>query len=118
MANMGLHGGADLRTHALIGPQQGHVAVRRAAGDDLDEPGLVEVLEPFDDAAIECLEVIERLREEALPEARRLRIVGLTGLGEERLVFPGGDNFAFHVFRKLGEEDRVGKLLHQDRREV
>ena len=54
VADVGVDGGADLGADALVGAEQGHVAVGGAAGDDLDEADLVEVAEAADDVAVEA----------------------------------------------------------------
>ena len=118
VAEVGLDGSADLGTDAFVGAEQRHVTVGGAAGDDVDEAGLLEVLEALDDVAVEGLEVVQRLLKEVLPEAGGLGVVGLAGLGEEGLVFAGVDDLAGNVFRELGEEDGVGELLEQNGREI
>ena len=94
MADVGVDGGADLGADALVGAEEGHVAVGGAAGDDVDEAGVVEVAEGGDDVAIEVIEVVERLREETLPEAGGLGEMVVAGLEEEGFVFAGGYDLA------------------------
>src|SRR5271170_4073630 len=43
VADVSVDGGADLGADAFVGAEERHVAVSGAAGDDLDEAGLVEV---------------------------------------------------------------------------
>ena len=76
VADVGGDGGADLRADALVGAEQRHVAVGGAAGDDVDQADVVEVAEAVDDVPVEVVEVFERLREEAVPEARGLGVGG------------------------------------------
>ena len=111
-------GGADLGADAFVGAEQRHVAVGGAAGDDLDEAGVVEVAEAGDDVAVEGVEVVERVGEEAVPEAGGLGVVGFAGLDEEGFVFAGGDDLAREVVGELGDEDGVGELLEEDGGEV
>jgi hypothetical protein len=118
VADVGGDGGADLGADALVGAEQRHVAVGGAAGDDLDQADVVEVAEALDDVAAEGVEVVERLGEEAVPEAGGLGEVGVAGLDEVGLVFAGGDDLAGEVVGELGDEDGVGELLEQDGREI
>jgi hypothetical protein len=112
------NGGADLRAHALIGAQQRQIAVGRARGKNLDHADVVEVAEAIDDLPAERIEVVERSGKEVVPEARRLGEVGLAGLDKERLILAGSDDLPRHVLRELGEEERMSKLLEQNRRDV
>ncbi len=118
VADVSVDGGADLGADALVGAEQRHVAVGGAAGDDVDEAGVVEVAEGADDVAVEVEEVFEGLGEEAVPEAGGLGEMGFAGLDEEGLVFTGGDNFAIEVVGEFGGEDGVSELLEQDGREI
>ena len=53
VADVGVDGGANLGADALVGAEQRHVAVGGAAGDDVDEAGVVEVAEAGNDVAVE-----------------------------------------------------------------
>ncbi len=94
VADVGVDGGADLGADRLVGAEERHVAVGGSAGDDLDEADVVEVPKPFDDVAVEVVEVFESLGEEAMPEAGGLGEVGFAGLDEEGFVFAGGNDLA------------------------
>ncbi len=118
MAYVGLDRGADLGSYALVGAQQRHVAVRGAAGDDLDQAGVIEVTESRDDVAVERAKVIESLRKEAMPEAGGLGQVGFAGLNKVRLILARGDDLAPEIIRKLGDEAWVRELFQQNGREI
>ena len=118
VADVGFDGGADLGADGFVGAEEGHVAVGGSAGDDVDEADLVEVAEAADDVAVEGVEVVEGLGEEAVPEAGGLGEVMVAGLGEEGLVFAGGGDLAGEVAGELGDEDGVGELLEQDGGEI
>ena len=49
-------GGADLGADAFVGAEQRHVAVRGAAGDDVDEALVVEGAEAADDVGVQRFE--------------------------------------------------------------
>ena len=118
MADVGFYRGADLGTDRFVGAEKRHVAVGGSAGDDVDEADVVEVAEGFDDVLVEVIEVIEGLREEAVPEAGGLGEMGFAGLNEVSLVFAGGDDFPVEVVGKFGYEDGVRELLEENRREI
>jgi uncharacterized protein YkwD len=118
MADVGLDGGADLGADALVGSQEGKVAVGGGAGNDVNEAGLLEVAEGADEVLFEGVELVQRGGVEALPEAGGLGVVGLAGELEGGLVFPGGDDLASQVFGELGEEGRVAELLEEDGGEI
>ena len=65
-------GDSDLCAQAFVGAEQGHVAVCGGAGDDLDHAAVGERAEADDDVAVEGFELLERVGEEALPEASGL----------------------------------------------
>src|ERR1700737_857356 len=115
---VGVGGGADLGADRLVGAEQGHVAVGRSAGNDVDKADVVEVAKGLDDVAVEALEVVERCREEALPEASCLGEMSVAGLEEVGLVFAGGHDLARDVFWKLGLEGGMGELFEENRREI
>ncbi len=118
MALVGGDGGADLCANALVGAEQGEVAVGGAAGDDADEAGVVEVPEAADDASVEGLEIGEGCGKEGVPEAGEVGVVLFAGLGEEGLIFLGGDDLAVEIAGELGEKDGVGELLEENRGQV
>ncbi len=118
MARVGGNRGAHLRANALVGAQQRQVPVGRAAGDDLDQAGVVEVAEALNDVSVQRVEVLQRGLKEAPPEARGLGQVVVAGLDEVGLVLARGDDLARDVLGKLGDEERMGELLQQDRREI
>src|ERR1019366_3820978 len=115
VAHVGGDGGAHLCSYALIGAQQRHISVSRAAGDDLDQAGVVEVPEALDDVSPKRVEVGKRSREEAAPEAGGLGQVSIAGLDEVSLILARGDDLASEVLGELGDEERVRQLLQQDR---
>ena len=118
VAYVGGDGGANLGADALVCAQQRHVAVRGAAGDDLNQTLVVEVAESLNNIAAERVEVAQGVREELVPEAGGLGEVGLARGGEVGIVLAGGDDLALHVAWELSLEDRMGKLLQQDGRDV
>ena len=118
VALVSVHGGANLGTDALVGAEQGHVAVGCAAGDDLDEALVVEVAEALDDVAVERLEVADGIGETLAPEAGGLGVAGFAHRGEVGFIFAGGDDLALDVLGELGFEDGMGKLFEQDGRQV
>ena len=90
----------------------------RAAGEDLNPSGVVEVAKTLDDIAVERIEIIQRGSEEAAPEARRLGQVDIAGLDEESLVLARGCDLSAQVPGELGDKGRVRQLLQQDRGEA
>ena len=118
VADVGGNGGANLGADTLVGAEQRHVAVGRAAGEDFDHAVVVEVAESLDDVAAEGVEIVQRGGEEAPPEARGLGEVEIAGLDEIGLVFAGGDDFASEVPGELGDEDWMGELFQQDGRQI
>ena len=72
----------------------------------------------LDDVLSERLEVVERVGEKFVPETGGLGEVRFAGGVEEGLVLARGDNFALEIIRKLGLEDRMGKLFQQNWRQV
>ena len=118
VALMSGDGGADLGANALVCAEQWHVAVGGAAGDDLDEAGVVEVAKAFDDVAVEGIEVVEGVGEVFLPEAGELGVVEFADGEEVGFVFAGGEDFALEVAGEVGLEDGVGELLEEDGREI
>lgn len=118
MADVGGNCDPDLGAYALIGAQQGQVAVGGGAGDEMDEAGLVEVPERGDDVPVERLEVTEGFGEEAIPKASELCVVQFARLREEGLVFLRSDDLALQVAGKFREEDRVRELFEENRGEI
>ena len=118
MALVGGDGGADLGADALVGAEQGQVAVGGAAGDDVDEAKVVEVAEAFDDVAVEGFEVVEGVGEVLVPETGELGVVELADGEEVGFVFAGGDDLALDVVGEVSLEDGVGELLEKDGGEV
>ncbi len=118
VALVGGDGGADLGANALVGAEERHVAVGGAAGDDLDQAGIVEVAKAFDDVAVEGLEVGEGVGEIFLPEAGELGVVEFADGEEVGFIFAGGEDLALEIAGEVGLEDGVGKLLEEDGGEI
>ena len=115
---VGVDGGPDLGADALIGAEERQEAVSRGGGDDTDQAGIVEVAKRLNEIAAQMPEVLERLREEPVPEAGNLGEVMFSALDEECLVFPGGYDLAREVVGKFGGKDGMSELLEQDGRKV
>lgn len=118
MADVCRNCSADLGANALVSAEQRHVPVSRPAGDDLNKTSIVEVAEAGGNITVESPEVFQRLREKAMPEARRFCEVGFAGLDEESLVFTSCDDLAVQVIREFRDEDGVGQLLQQHWRKI
>jgi hypothetical protein len=85
--------------------------VSRAAGDDLDQPGIVEVAEALDDVSSQSVEIVERGGKEPVPEARGFGQVSIAGLDEEGLILARRDDLPRQVLGKLRDEERMRELL-------
>lgn len=110
--------GSDLRYNAFVCAEQWKVAVRRRRGDDLDHARIVEPSKAGDDIRSERGEVVESLREIGDPPSRSLCHLLISSSKEAALILSGRGDLAAKILRQLRLEDRMCKLLQQNRREI
>ena len=114
MPRVRLHPGLDLHLNAGVLGQQRRVAVGRAAGNDLDVPGVLQRFECAGNVPpVNLLKVRQSLAVPVFPVPGEIRQVVIALLPELCAVRRRRLDFAAQIPRKLVLKARVGKLLDQ-----
>src|SRR5579864_3406382 len=115
-ALMRLHAGLYLRTNGRIRSQQREISVRGAAGNNLNSPGIIKMLEAADDVGSELVELPQSLLIKMQPETRNVHHVRIVLHGEIVGVFVRGFDLPQKIFGEFVFELRMRKLLQQNRK--
>src|SRR5262245_48716245 len=111
--------GTQLAARRGVAREQRQVAVRRAAGDDLDRAALLETAEALHQVPARGAHEGFRARAvEALPARRQLGERAFARAREPGAVLGGGERLLLEVGDELALELGVSELLAQHRREA